>query len=641
MSHSGEPALASTSPDMGSAGTSALTDSSPMSRSAPTHGLTSTFRLGALAILVVTLVWRTWTVSSWSWIQDDWIYQIEAQRQPLADYLTQNYNQHFMPGQFLLAWASTTLAPLDYTVAVVVTVGLSVLSILAWAAALAEVFGETSRALLALALVALSPIFLPTSLWWAASIQVLPLQLTMALVILFLCRYLRRPGIRPLVGLGATYLLGLFFWQKALLLVIPAVFLVLLLGTGSPLARLRASWRPLSLLAAITVVYLPAYLFVLAKPGSAGMGVDRTFTPRGLGESLSFFFTGLFNIVLPSLVGGPWGAADNTTSIYDPVPAVLWLPMLALAVCAAILVVRHRRRGGWLIGMVLTYAVVSWGLVLFSSRYQSIGVLSVREARYSADLLPVTFFAVVFAVTRSRIEVDTGTTPLRRPLPAIVTGRVDALVGLLTAAVSLSALAGNGAEWQRIEPHSPKPWVSTIVRDASAVGPRSLYDGVAPDGVINPGFFPDYAHLSDMLSPLGLPLTFGAPARQVLVARGDGHLVNATVEDLVQVPLGPAPDCGYLVKPGETAYVPVTKRLFAWTWFVQVDYFSERGGTAVLRTDAKNWTIHLEPGLNQVQLPIVDSVSALAIAGAADAGTSCITKIQVGNIRETPVLAVP
>ena len=59
------------------------------------------------------------------------------------------------------------------------------------------------------------------------------------------------------------------------------------------------------------------------------------------------------------------------------------------------------------------------------------------------------------------------------------------------------------------------------------------------------------------------------------------------------------------------------------------------------RTDAKNWTIHLEPGLNQVQLPIVDSVSALAIAGAADAGTSCITKIQVGNIRETRVLAAP
>ena len=44
-------------------------------------------------------------------IQDDWIYQIEAQRMPLGDYLTQNYNQHFMPGQFLLSWASTTLAP--------------------------------------------------------------------------------------------------------------------------------------------------------------------------------------------------------------------------------------------------------------------------------------------------------------------------------------------------------------------------------------------------------------------------------------------------------------------------------------------------------------------------------------------------
>ncbi|HOA03360.1 MAG TPA: hypothetical protein PKI27_13655 [Dermatophilaceae bacterium] len=635
MSHSGEPALAAVPPVMGPEGM----PSEP--GAAPSRSPSTTFRLGALAILVVTLVWRTWTVSAWSWIQDDWIYQIEAQRMPLGDYLTQNYNQHFMPGQFLLSWASTTLAPLDYTVAIVVTVGLSALSILAWAAALAEVFGETSRALLALALVALSPIFLPTSLWWAASIQVLPLQATMALVILFLCRYLRQPGVRPLVGLGIAYLLGLFFWQKALLLVIPAFFLVLLLGSGSPLARLRSAWRPLGLLAALTALYVPVYLLVLAKPGSAGMGVDHTFTPRGLGESLSFFFTGLFNIVLPSLVGGPWGAADNTTSIYDPIPAMLWLPMLALAVCAAILIVRHRRRGGWLIGMVLSYAVVSWGLVLFSSRYQSIGVLSVREARYSADLLPVIFFALVFAVTRSRIEAATATTPLRRPLPTVVTGRVDALVGLLTFAVSLSALAGNGAEWQRIEPHSPKPWVTTIVRDATAVGPRSLFDGVAPDGVINPGFFPDYAHMSDMLSPLGLPLAFDAPARQVLIARGDGHLVNAAVEDLVQVPTGPVSDCGYLVKPGETAYVPVTKQLFAWTWFVQVDYFSERGGTAVLRTDAKNWTIHLEPGLNQVQLPIVDSVSALAIAGAADAGTSCITKIQVGNIRETRVLAAP
>jgi len=193
MSLSGDPALASA--------TIERRQSSPSAGPAVTTS-SSTFRLGTLAVLLVTLVWRAWTVSAWSWIQDDWIYQIEAQRMPLGEFLTQNYNQHFMPGQFLLVWATTNLAPLDYTWAVVVTVGLSVLSVLAWALALAEVFGENSRALLALALVALSPIFLPTSLWWAASIQVLPLQLAMALVILFLCRYLRRPGPRPLIGLG-------------------------------------------------------------------------------------------------------------------------------------------------------------------------------------------------------------------------------------------------------------------------------------------------------------------------------------------------------------------------------------------------------------------------------------------------------
>ena len=38
------------------------------------------YRRGVLALAVVTALWRAWTVSRWSWQDDDWVYLADAAR---------------------------------------------------------------------------------------------------------------------------------------------------------------------------------------------------------------------------------------------------------------------------------------------------------------------------------------------------------------------------------------------------------------------------------------------------------------------------------------------------------------------------------------------------------------------------------
>src|SRR5665811_1500667 len=37
------------------------------------------FRVGVAVLLSVTMFWRVWTTSSWSWFQDDWVYLEKTQ----------------------------------------------------------------------------------------------------------------------------------------------------------------------------------------------------------------------------------------------------------------------------------------------------------------------------------------------------------------------------------------------------------------------------------------------------------------------------------------------------------------------------------------------------------------------------------
>src|SRR5687767_5994376 len=123
--------------------------------------LATPFRLGVLILVVLTAIWRAWTMSRWSWFMDDWIYLSSTTDMSFQQFVTQNYNGHVMPGQFSLIWLLTRIAPMNYGVAVAVTCVFMIASLLAWTAALRELFGERWHLLYALTILGLSPIFVP------------------------------------------------------------------------------------------------------------------------------------------------------------------------------------------------------------------------------------------------------------------------------------------------------------------------------------------------------------------------------------------------------------------------------------------------------------------------------------------------
>ena len=263
------------------------------------------FRVGLLILVVATAAWRWWTISHWSWFADDWIYLYETQQQGFLAYVFQGYNSHLMPGQFLVTWLITAWQPLDFGLAAVVLTLFAVASLLAWAAALREIFGEKVQLLLPLLLLALSPLLLMPTVWFASGVQVLPLQLFMGLSVLFLARYVLRGGRRrDVVWLVVSFAAGLFFWEKALLIMIPVAFVGYLLVEGSPVARIR---RLVPVLAAPTVLAAVYAVVYLTTRRSGAIGIQTTqFAPRSFGEWWEFMTASMRNIGLPTIAGGPF-----------------------------------------------------------------------------------------------------------------------------------------------------------------------------------------------------------------------------------------------------------------------------------------------------------------------------------------------
>lgn len=607
----------------------------PVPTSGHREGLSWTpLQVGVTMLVTFTVLWRAWTMSAWSWFMDDWVYLTRTAEMPFWSYITQEYNGHIMPGQFLLAWVSTKLAPLDYTWAVVAVIAMMVASIVVWSLALTALFGERLRLLYALTVLALSPLFMPISLWWAAAIQVFPLQLAMGASVLFTVRYLTRGGHRAdLVGLGLSYALGLFFWQKALLITVPVVFVVLLLRDGPVLAVLRKNMRLLLVPTLITIAYLP--LFLTLTRGDDGART-KLFQPRSVGESLSFYLHGIIDVGLPALVGGPWSSVSNPQAGFEFGRSSTSFLLVAVAVAVGGLALAYRRRGGAAVAMVVAYATIAWGLLLTSSRYEVMGNLSIYDARYAADILPVALLGSMFLVTPTRLERAQGSWLRQGSVPTMLRRSRVLLVPLLLA-VGAGAIWSNGATWDLASQRSPKPWVDNLVADAGRVGGATVYNSMAPAHVILSAFFWGDGRISQLLKPLGLPLDYNQPSPSLLIVDDQGHLRPVEVEAVSRSASPPPVEgCGYLVRPGETTYVPLSVPMYAWEWGVQLDYFSQKGGNVVLAGATKTVAMEFAPGLGHIQAVLEDELPALTLRGDPASGPICLTEVRVGPLRPAP-----
>lgn len=587
----------------------------------------SVYTYGAAGLIATAVLWRLFTISQWSWYGDDWAYLTASVETPVTEYLFQNYNGHLMPLQFLVVDVMTSIAPLDYTLAVLVSTALVVASLVTWAVLLKELFGPRKRLLLVLAVLALSPVFLSPSLWFAASLQTFGLQFFMGLVLLLTLRVARAPGrLGPQIMLASAYAAALMWWQKALLITIPVAFVAWLLTDGRGWSRLMRSLRVLGGPALVTVLYLPFYRWRTSVADSAN---TQLFVPRDVGDSLRFYVEAVLSTALPTLLGGPWTTLGSVQAVFDSNRGAMTLLGLFVGVFATVALLALRRNALSILGMVGLYSAVSWGLVLTSSRYDIVGTMAARDARYAADVVPVLCLAVAFAMTP--MVGERGTQWLQRSDLRTLRAFAPALLSVWMVGLVISMAIGNGLGFDALVPNSPKQWVDNIRDSSLQAEGRTLYDTAAPHNVFLPGFNPTEARLSRMLLPLPGERRFNEPAAELLIDDGGGTLRPMEIQAATTSGLPTQPGCGFLVTPGDFTDIAMGSSLFAWEWAVEVRFFTGQPGLMDLRVGSERFRVPVQSGLHKVQVIVNQAVNEVSVGAEEGSAPICVTEVIVGN----------
>ncbi len=586
------------------------------------------YRPAGVGIVVLSMLVKLWAMRQWSWFQDDWSYVERTVELDFLGYVLQEYNGHFMPGQFVLVWVITALSPLNYELAILVLAVLILASTVLWWLVFERLFGRRPQVLLALAVLALCPLNIQPTMWWAAGLQVYGLLAGMAAVLLCALEYMNAPRKLWLVATAASFLGALAFWQKSLLILIPFLWLVWVLPgiDRSQLDWKRRAATITGAVLAVTLVYAVVFLMATAKevPGEAQLSIPPL---EGL---LGFALTAGLGIVLPSLVGGTWQPVFGLQGAFPMAPT--WLQWaLGLLACAVVVVaVAARRRAVWIVLAGTTYALAAWALIVGSSRFGTLGQFASLDSRYSADLVAPLVLSGLYLISSTVIERRTNGAWLVQ-IPPRMAGFARGASLILLGAVSMSALVTWSIQMDGLGPNSPRPWTDKLLASAKALGPAVIFNSNAPDNVVFPAFLPSDARVSRMLSPLGLPIRFDVPTPQMQVVSPSGLIVPGDVAQQSRTWPGPQPGCGYLLRPGgPEVEVPVSREMYNWNWGMEMGYLSEAPSVVRVRADLAGQDVPVEQGLGSVQSVLVSAVTSVRLSVPAGAAPVCVDYVAFG-----------
>jgi hypothetical protein len=591
---------------------------------APRSQRARSYRFAVVALIILTGAWRLVAMTQWSWQADDWLMVARTGDYDFWAYLSQIHNGHLQPGQFAIVWAITALEPLNFSYAVAASWLLGMVSLVVWAVLFQRMFGDRWAAYIGLVPVALAPGFVPTAVWFAAALQVYSLQLVLGASILASLGWVRRGRRSSLVLTAVVFVAGLLLWEKSVLAIIPVMGVALLLAR-TPAGAVR--WNRVVALGGVLGALIAVYsvIYIAAIRGSDDQGASWQL--RGLGEVADFLWIATSQNLLPALSGGPVPSATQVQSgLLVPTSAAQWV-ITALALVLVMWGLARRRRAWIPLTTAVVYVAVSMGLVVLSTRFDFVGQLSALDPRYTADSLAVIALMGTLVLVPARGE--RGVIHERQGGPLRIPRWVMPALGV---AVTVMALVTSAAVWDGIRGSSPRTWVDNVIRTASAAGDAAVVDSAAPAHVLNGYLAGDDALLSRMLSPLRLPLRFGASAPGMLATAEDGRILPAVLTPASAAYPGLTPDCGYQIEPGTSVRVPLTANLDhdPWGWGMQVNYVSTGDGTLEISTDTTTTTVPVSSGSNVVQLVVPDSIHVLTLSSTGPE-RMCVGGLAVGQ----------
>ncbi len=284
------------------------------------------------------------------------------------------------------------------------------------------------------------------------------------------------------------------------------------------------------------------------------------------------------------------------------------------------------------LAMVVTYGGIAWGLAVLG-RLDLVEVTRVGYERYALDTFLVLCLALAMCLApeaerRPRDNRHSAATPPSARLTPL--GR-RAVGGVVVAGLAASLLAANLSAVDRIGISPARSWVDKVVAQGTSGEQVVLVDGLAPDDVLFPRFWGEYARLSRMLKPLA-DVSFDEPGRRLRMVAPDGRFVPVALLPAIRSKRGPVRDCGYALAPGESVRVPMTGDLYDFRWGLEVNAFSSSAGAVEVELADRSVPLRIEPGLNAPQAIVVGAVDEIRISWEADEGVICVTDVLVGSL---------
>ncbi|GAB3461887.1 hypothetical protein GCM10027436_71200 [Actinophytocola sediminis] len=550
--------------------------------------------------------------------QDDFIFTYRAAHAAPheLDYLFQIYSGHVQPGAFLYVWVVTTIAPLNFPVAMAPLLVVHALTLLLCWRVLRRLFGVRWAVVVAFAFFACSPLILFPTLWFAYALQLLPVLLAMFGAIHAHLRFLHGEGTRHAVYAGLWTVFGLAFYEKAAL--IPAMLLavtILVAPAGRPpilfaLRRYRWVWLANGALVG---------LFVLGYLSLADAPVNEN--PVGSRDVLSLSYRSIVDTLLPGLFGGPLTDSAGGATLATP-PAFV---RIGAAVAAVALIVLSAVRAGrrallpWL--FLAAYLVVDLALVA-SARLGLFGSVIATEPRYLADAVPVAVLCAAFAFLEpQRIGASA-------PEVASAPARTRALVAALTALV----MVGGVVSFLRVAPAlrfaDARDYVATA-RAALAEAPGMvLYDTAVPGPIMIDWFVGD-AFTSRVVGLVPESPRFDRPAEELYQLDGTGTpqpIINLT--DTTAALPGPQPDCGYQVGT-DVVRIPLADRVTG-RRIVRIGYFTGESGDGVVQVGDTAVRARFTEGLHVLHVVATGTYTHVEISRSLRVAPICVTDVLAG-----------
>lgn len=584
--------------------------------------------VAALALIALHLAYRAWaTYGGWLHI-DDFNFISRMFHEGLSPAVAaRSYYGHVMPAAMYLSWANQAIAPWNFVLPATEMVAMQLLSSLGLLYLLRTLFGMRPGILPPLALFLASVISLEGSIWWAAAINLLPLQISLFFGLAAHVVYLRTGQWRHALAANLWIVAGIAFNEKtALVYGVLGIFTLCYFASGrSPVRRVRTALHGRLLGFGLYVVTGAAYVGIYLTVGRDFRSSKPVSYP--VLDTANRMFVDTY---VPGVMGGParwWRVPAQPFSFAQPGDG---LALLALALLAILLweVRKHRTRALRALWVPAYFLVIDFVLVLVTRASVS-GPLVGLDYRFQGELAAASAIGLGCLV----MPVIGATESSER---RSVSEFLDYPRRIAVATAAMVAL-GAWSTWTYMtywhEDVYAEQWFDTLVpqlREAST--PIPTVDRIVPYFVTNGVRYPENLMSRVLAGEDSLAFTQVATDR-IDIIDDRGQIVPMVVPTVRSNKPGPGKICGYKVQE-DPVTIPLDGPVLYGGWWVRIGYLSS--GDSPVRVTAGDVTkdTTVRAGVHALYFEGGPEFRKVTIEGLIDGVTLCTDDVTVG--RATP-----